>query len=101
MSVLKDKKTWVDWWRLLQLFRSVAPDDGSQRSRIRFMERNTVLPVKAVYFLVLIAYLYFDQWPEMDADRIRWTLLRTIQWFFVLCLIFAKIAFFFTKSETI
>ncbi|HAH99742.1 MAG TPA: hypothetical protein DCO70_10415 [Verrucomicrobiales bacterium] len=87
MSVLKDKKTWVDWWRLLQLFRSVAPDDGSQRSRIRFMERNTVLPVKAVYFLVLIAYLYFDQWPEMDADRIRWTLLRTIQWFFVLCLI--------------
>lgn len=87
MSVLKDKKTWVDWWRLSQLFRSVAPDDGSQRSRIRFMERNTVLPVKAVYFLVLIAYLYFDQWPEMDADRIRWTLLRTIQWFFVLCLI--------------
>ena len=71
----------------MQLFRSVAPDDGSQRSRIRFMERNTVLPVKAVYFLVLIAYLYFDQWPEMDADRIRWTLLRTIQWFFVLCLI--------------
>ena len=69
------------------MFRSVAPDDGSQRSRIRFMERNTVLPVKAVYFLVLIAYLYFDQWPEMDADRIRWTLLRTIQWFFVLCLI--------------
>ncbi len=36
---------------------------------------------------MLIAYLYFDQWPEMDADRIRWTLLRTIQWFFVLCLI--------------
>jgi signal transduction histidine kinase len=70
------------------LFKSVAPDDGSQRARIQFMERNTVLPVKAVYFLVLIFYLYFTEWPEMmDADRVRWTLLRTIQWFFVFCLI--------------
>ena len=52
------------------------------------MERNTVLPVKVVYFLVLIFYLYFIEWPEMiDADRVRWTLLRTIQWFFVFCLI--------------
>jgi len=69
------------------LFRSVAPDDGSQRARIRFMERSTVLPVKAVYFLVLIFYLYFIEWPEMDSDRVRWTLLRTIQWFFIFCLI--------------
>ena len=69
------------------MFRSVAPDDGSQRARIRFMERSTVLPVKAVYFLVLIFYLYFIEWPEMDSDRVRWTLLRTIQWFFIFCLI--------------
>ena len=68
------------------MFRSVAPDDGSQRARIRFMERSTVLPVKAVYFLVLIFYLYFE-WPEMDSDRVRWTLLRTIQLFFIFCLI--------------
>tara|TARA_B100000586_G_scaffold109101_1_gene78372 strand:- start:215 stop:1483 length:1269 start_codon:yes stop_codon:yes gene_type:complete len=51
------------------------------------MERSTVLPVKAVYFLVLIFYLYFIEWPEMDSDRVRWTLLRTIQWFFIFCLI--------------
>ncbi len=51
------------------------------------MERNTILPVKVVYFLVLIFYLYFGEWPEMDADRVRWTLLRTIQWFFIFCLI--------------
>ena len=87
MASPRGNKTWIDWWRLSQLFRSVAPDDGSQRSRIRFMERNTVLPVKVVYFLVLIFYLYFGEWPEMDADRVRWTLLRTIQWFFIFCLI--------------
>ncbi|SVB02331.1 uncharacterized protein METZ01_LOCUS155185 [marine metagenome] len=87
MASPRGSKTWIDWWRLSQLFKSVAPADGSQRARIRFMERNTVLPVKAVYFLVLIFYLYFIEWPEMDADRVRWTLLRTIQWFFVFCLI--------------
>ena len=87
MASPRGSKTWIDWWRLSQLFKSVAPDDGSQRARIRFMERNTVLPVKAVYFLVLIFYLYFIEWPEMDSDRVRWTLLRTIQWFFIFCLI--------------
>ena len=87
MPSLRGNRIWIDWWRLSQLFRSFAPDEGSQRSRIRFMERNTVLPVKAVYFLVLIFYLYFIEWPEMDADRVRWTLLRTIQWFFIFCLI--------------
>jgi len=87
MASPRGTKTRIDWWRLSQLFRSVAPDDGSQRARIRFMERSTVLPVKAVYFLVLIFYLYFIEWPEMDSDRVRWTLLRTIQWFFIFCLI--------------
>ena len=87
MASPRGNKTWIDWWRLSQLFRSVAPDAGSQRARIQFMERNTVLPIKAVYFLVLIFYLYFGEWPEMDADRVRWTLLRTIQWFFIFCLI--------------
>jgi len=87
MASPRGRKTWIDWWRLSQLFKSIAPDDSSQRARIRFIERNTMLPVKAVYFLVLIFYLYFTEWPEMDADRVRWTLLRTIQWFFVFCLI--------------
>ena len=44
-----------------------------------------MLLVKAVYFLVLIYYLYFSDWSE--PDTVRWTLFRTIQWFFFLCLI--------------
>ncbi|MBT3914018.1 MAG: hypothetical protein HOF22_12620, partial [Verrucomicrobia bacterium] len=46
MASPRGNKTWTDWWRLSQLFRSVAPDAGSQRARIQFMERNTVLPIK-------------------------------------------------------
>ena len=87
MASPRGTKTRMDWWRLSQLFRSIAPDDGSPRARIRFMDRSTGLPVKAIYFLVLIFYLYFIEWPEMDSDRVRWTLLRTIQWFFIFCLI--------------
>ena len=68
-----------------QLFRSVAPDENEQRVRIRFMERHTMLPVKAVYFLLLVYYLYFSSWPELD--NVRWTLFQTIQWFFLLCLV--------------
>ena len=67
------------------LFRSVAPDENEQRVRIRFMERHTMLPVKAVYFLLLVYYLYFSSWPELD--NVRWTLFQTIQWFFLLCLV--------------
>ena len=74
-----------NWWSFLQLFRSVAPDENEQRVRIRFMERNTMLPVKAVYFILLVYYLYFSSWPELDG--VRWTLFQTIQWFFLLCLI--------------
>ena len=75
----------ASWWRMSQLFSSIAPDEGEQRIRIQFMERHTMLPVKAVYFLVLIYYLYFSDWSE--PDTVRWTLFRTIQWFFFLCLI--------------
>ena len=74
-----------NWWSFLQLFRSVAPDENEQRVRILFMERNTMLPVKAVYFILLVYYLYFSSWPELDG--VRWTLFQTIQWFFLLCLI--------------
>ena len=72
-------------WSFFHLFRSVAPDENEQRVRMRFMERHTMLPVKAVYFLLLVYYLYFSSWPELD--NVRWTLFQTIQWFFLLCLI--------------
>ena len=70
---------------LFHLFKSVAPDDNEQRIRIRFMERHTMLPVKAVYFILLVYYLYFSSWPELD--NVRYTLFQTIQWFFLLCLV--------------
>ncbi len=83
---LNESRTGIqDWGSVFHLFKSVAPDENEQRVRIRFMERNTMLPVKAVYFILLVYYLYFSLWPELDG--VRWTLFQTIQWFFLLCLI--------------
>ena len=47
------------WWRMSQLFSSIAPDEGEQRIRIQFMERHTMLPVKAVYFCADLLPLFF------------------------------------------
>jgi len=85
MPLIESKADGQDKWAFFHLFRSVAPDENEQRVRICFMERNTMLPVKAVYFILLVYYLYFSSWPELD--DVRWTLFQTIQWFFLLCLI--------------
>ena len=83
---LNESRTGIqDWRSVFHLFKSVAPDENEQRVRIRFMERNTMLPVKAVFFILLVYYLYFSSWPE--SDGVRWKLFQTIQWFFLLCLI--------------
>ncbi|MEE2615206.1 MAG: ATP-binding protein [Verrucomicrobiota bacterium] len=85
MTLNESRTSSQNWWPLLHLFKSVAPDENEQRIRIRFMERHTMLPVKAVYFILLVYYLYFSSWPE--SDGVRWKLFQTIQWFFLLCLI--------------
>jgi signal transduction histidine kinase len=55
------------WWsnpfeNLKTLFRVVAPDMQEQTNRIRLMERNLVLPVKAVMIVILFHYLFLSPW---------------------------------------
>src|SRR5690349_8527827 len=54
---------------LPQTFRKVShflqlgePDARQQTARIRYMERNVGLPVKAAVILVLFYYLFFSNW---------------------------------------
>ena len=77
MNLLESRSGVYGQWSFFHLFKSVAPDENEQRIRIRFMERHTMLPVKGVYFLLLVYYLYFSSWPELD--NVRWTLFQTIQ----------------------
>jgi signal transduction histidine kinase len=49
---------------LPELLRLQTPDSVEQASRIRYMERNIALPVKAAVALVLCYYLFFSHWFE-------------------------------------
>lgn len=63
------------FWRALlplpQLLSLPTPDTSLYLDRVRYMERNIVLPVKALMLLVLFYYLYYSRWlgeirPTLD-----------------------------------
>lgn len=47
----------VDWFT--RLFGTVKPEEEVERDRIRFMERNVGIPVRAAYLCILVYYLFF------------------------------------------
>ncbi|MEK7674299.1 MAG: ATP-binding protein [Verrucomicrobiota bacterium] len=71
---------------------SSVPDLALQEERIRHVERNIGLPVKAAVIVVLFYYLFFSKWfedvtggREIVADTPpREMVLETIRWFFLI-----------------
>ncbi len=55
---------WESLKALPELLRLQNPDLEQHAARIRYMERNVALPVKAAVFLVLCYYLFFSNWFE-------------------------------------
>jgi signal transduction histidine kinase len=55
---------WESLKTLPELLRLQNPDLEQHAARIRYMERNVALPVKAAVFLVLCYYLFFSNWFE-------------------------------------
>ncbi len=55
---------WESLKSLPELLRLQNPDLEQHAARIRYMERNVALPVKAAVFLVLCYYLFFSNWFE-------------------------------------
>jgi signal transduction histidine kinase len=55
---------WESLKTLPELLRLQNPDFEQHAARIRYMERNVALPVKAAVFLVLCYYLFFSNWFE-------------------------------------
>ncbi len=53
---------WQMLQRLRELFQTTAPPPDQQALRLQSVERDVVLPVKAVYFLILLHYFYFSRW---------------------------------------
>lgn len=75
-----------DWFKLPDWLVSHGADTGQQASRIRFMERNIVLPVKGGILLLLAYYLFFSNWFD-DVYTYREAVLLTVRLFFLIYLV--------------
>ena len=58
--------SWKTFTRLPDTLTVQAPDSEEQIDRIRYMERNIGLPVKAGVIAVLIYYLFLSNWLEQQ-----------------------------------
>jgi signal transduction histidine kinase len=75
-----------DLFRLPRWLTSPAPDAGFQAARVEIMERNIVLPVKAVVLALLVYYMFFSKWFE-DVYTYREAVLLTVRLFLLIYLV--------------
>jgi len=68
--------------RLLQLLKPPPADPARQLERLKTVERDVMLPVKAVFIVMLAYYLYFSQWM-ISVASLREVALEFIQKFFL------------------
>jgi signal transduction histidine kinase len=76
-------------WPLLERIRALlaetAPPAEQMSQRLRTVERDVILPVKAVFVLILIYYLFFANWFD-DVALPQTIAQQTIQRFFLIYL---------------
>jgi signal transduction histidine kinase len=72
-----------EWFKLPEWLTGYAPDVGHQAGRVRSIERNIILPVKAAVFALLTFYLFFSNWFE-DAYTYHEAVLLTVRSFFLI-----------------
>ncbi len=83
---------WESFKALPDLLKLQTPDSVQHADRIRYMERNIALPVKAAVALVLCYYLFFSHWFESVTGQRTGTMeslpqevaLETIRRFFLI-----------------
>ncbi len=55
---------WQKFQQWTRFLRTIEPDSADARARIRYMERNVGLPVRALVIALLFYYLFFSNWFE-------------------------------------
>jgi signal transduction histidine kinase len=73
--------------KLRDLLKETAPPPEQMALRLRLMERDVILPVKAVFVLILIYNLYFSRWFEGDVALPQSVAQQTIERFFLIYLV--------------
>lgn len=72
---------WQKFQKLRELLQETAPPAAQMAQRLRAMERDIILPVKAAAVGLLFYYLYFTHWLE-DAASPRYVAQQGMERFF-------------------
>jgi signal transduction histidine kinase len=78
--------SWKYLEKLKSLLRETAPPPEEMARRLQAVERDTILPVKAVFVGILLYYLYFSRWFE-DPAIPRSVAQATVERFFLIYLV--------------
>ncbi len=79
-------KRWPTFQELRALLTETAPPTEQMALRLKLMERDVILPVKAVFVLIITYYLYFSSWFE-DVTLPQTLAQQTIERFFIIYLV--------------
>lgn len=77
---------WPSFKQLRDLLTEIAPPTEQMALRLKLMERDVILPVKAVFILIITYNLYFSAWFE-DVTLPQTLAQQTIERFFVIYMI--------------
>jgi len=93
---------WETLQKLRELFEETAPPPDQMAFRLRTVERDIILPVKAVFIVILAYSLYFSRWFD-EVALPRSVAQAIVERFFVIYLIFnvgvAGILIFYRKFD--
>ena len=78
--------SWQTIRKLRELLEETKPSPQQMAARLRTVERDVVLPVKAVFIALLLYNLYFANWFE-DASLPQTVAQQTIERFFLIYLV--------------
>ena len=77
---------WPSLQQLRDLLTETAPPTEQMALRLKLMERDVILPVKAVFVLIITYSLYFSSWFE-DVTLPQTLAQQTIERFFIIYLV--------------
>jgi len=75
-----------NWRKLREMFREAAPPQEHMATRLRAVEKDVILPVKAVFVAILLYYFYSSRWFE-DVALPRTIAQQVVERFFLIYLL--------------
>ncbi|MFM1769858.1 MAG: hypothetical protein RJA22_2387 [Verrucomicrobiota bacterium] len=99
-----NRPRWERLGQLRALLRETAPPPDRMAARLQTVERDVVLPVKAVFLLILVNHLYFQRWfenvnlPQTDA---QWAVQRFFGVYLALNAVVAGVLLFRPRMEPV